>query len=149
MVISSLKSYRRSLKEKRQARSVAGCKVQCRRDAVQGGRSRVRCRLRLHAPGPPHALPLAPHVSPPTDLACFDVRCPPATMQNLCPLTAAMGRWEFFNLCPFCKLRIRVRSNHFEPTLPDTYYFNNVTYIELCIYYMKRILKLWFLFLSW
>lgn len=114
VAVLNFKSCRRSFKEKRQTRSVAGCRVQCSRDAVQGGRSRVRCRLRLHAPGPPHALPSSPHVSPPTDLTCFDVRCPPTTMQNLCPLTTVMGRWEIFNLCPYCdyadidRLRIRL-----------------------------------------
>lgn len=100
IIYLNLKSSRRRFKEKRQARSVAGCRVQCSRDAVQGGRSRVRCRLRLHAPGPPHALPSSPHVSPPTDLTCFDVRCPPTTMQNLCrlPLPWEGGKLSIFAL---------------------------------------------------
>lgn len=63
----------------------------------------------------------------PRDLTCFDVRCPPATMQNLCPLTAAMGRWEFFNLCLFAigvQLGFVFVSYHFGFDLLDALFFS-------------------------
>lgn len=94
----------------REAASAFRCRLQSAVFKGRGARREVTCSLQA-ATARPRTAPRPALLSPrftPTDLTCFDVRCPPTTMQNLCPLTTALGRWEISIFVPFVSNGIRV-----------------------------------------